>query len=44
MQLLSAGDEFAGNGYSVIWEDDQGQELSRLTGALPENLNLKDWW
>lgn len=44
MQLLSAGDEFAGNGYSVIWEDDQGQELSQLTGALPENLNLRDWW
>lgn len=44
MQLLSEGDEFAGDGYTVIWEDEQGQELSRLTGEIPENLNLRDWW
>lgn len=44
MQLLGAGDEFAGDGYILIWEDAQGQELSRLTGEIPEYLNLRDFW
>lgn len=44
MRLLSAGDELAGDGYTLIWEDAQGQELSRLTGEIQENLNLRDYW
>lgn len=44
MQLLGAGDEFAGDRYTLIWEDAQGQELSRLTGEIPEYLNLRDFW
>lgn len=44
MRLLGAGDELAGDGYTVIWEDAQGQELSRQTGEIPENLNLRDFW
>lgn len=43
-QLLPIGDDFAGNRYTVIWADAQGQELSRLTGEIPENLNLRDFW
>ena len=43
-QPLPIGDEFAGNHYTVIWEDAQGQELSRMTGEIPENLNLRDFW
>lgn len=43
-RLLSAGDEFSGDRYTVIWEDAQGQELFRLTGEIPENLNLRDFW
>ena len=43
-QLLPVGDEFAGNHYTLIWEDAQGQELSRLTGEIPENWNLRDFW
>lgn len=44
MRLLGAGGDFAGNRYTLIWEDAQGQELSRLTGEIPENLNLRDFW
>lgn len=44
MRLLSAGDDFAGNRYTLVWEDAQGQELSRLTGEIQEYLNLRDFW
>lgn len=44
MRLLGAGDDFAGDRYTLIWEDAQGQELSRLTGEIPEYLNLRDFW
>lgn len=44
MRLLGAGDDFAGDRYTIIWEDAQGQELSRLTGEIPEYLNLRDFW
>lgn len=44
MHLLGMGDEFAGDRYTLIWEDAQGQELSRLTGEIPEYWNLRDFW
>lgn len=44
MRLLGAGDDFAGDCYTLIWEDAQGQELSRMAGEIPENLNLRDFW
>lgn len=44
MRLLGAGDDFAGDRYTLIWEDAQGQELSRLSGEIPEYLNLRDFW